>query len=95
MGMTAVDMFIAQKQNTPNVPRSPEDLEAQADIIANQLLAMPESQRSSEMIKLKRSDRTMHSLVKSLVEDRRQQAQTQGGNMVLQQQYGNQGYISV
>jgi hypothetical protein len=88
-------MFIASKQNTPNVPRTLEELDSQAEIIANQLLAMPESQRTSDMIKLKRSDRTMHSLVKSLVDDKRQQAQTQGGELVMQQQYGNQQQIAI
>jgi hypothetical protein len=30
----------------------------------------------------------MHALVKSIINDIRQQAQTQGGAMLLQQQYG-------
>lgn len=83
-----VDQFIAQRQNTPNVPRTPEELQAQAQTIAQQLLSLPESQKDSQLIKLKKVDPTMHALVKSIIGDIRQQAQTQGGAMLMQQQYG-------
>jgi hypothetical protein len=83
-----VDQFLAQRQNSPNVPRTPEDMQAQAQIIAEQLLSLPESQKDSQLIKLKKSDATMHALGKSILSDIRQQAQTQGGAMLLQQQYG-------
>ncbi len=87
---SAVDMFIASRVNTPNIPRTPEELNTQAQIIANDLMARPESQKDSELIKLKKSDPTMHALVRSIIDDIRQQAQTQGGNMLLAQQYGKQ-----
>jgi len=83
-----VDQFLAQRQNSPNVPRTPEDLQQQAQLIANQLLSMPESVKDSELIKLKRSDSTMHALVTSIIDDIRQQARSQGGAMVMAQQYG-------
>ena len=83
-----VDQFLAQRQNSPNIPRTPEDMQAQAQLIAQQLLSLPESQKDSQLIKLKKSDPTMHALVKSILGDIRQQAQTQGGAMLLQQQYG-------
>jgi hypothetical protein len=83
-----VDQFLAQRQNSPNIPRTPEDMQAQAQLIAQQLLSLPESQKDSQLIKLKKSDPTMHALVKSILSDIRQQAQTQGGAMLLQQQYG-------
>jgi len=85
---TAVDQFIMQRQNAPNIPRTPEDMQQQAQLIANQLLSMPEQMKDSELIKLKRGDATMHALVTSIIDDIRQQARTQGGAMVMQQQYG-------
>lgn len=88
---TAVDQFIMQRQNAPNIPRTPEDLQQQAQLIANQLLSMPEPQKDSELIKLKRGDATMHALVSSIIDDIRQQARTQGGAMVMAQQYGQGG----
>lgn len=83
-----VDQFLAQRQNSPSVPRTPEDLQQQAQLIANQLLSMPESIKDSELIKLKRSDSTMHALVTSIIDDIRQQARSQGGAMLMAQQYG-------
>jgi hypothetical protein len=52
---------------------------------------MPEALKDSELIKLKRADNMMHSLVTSIMDDIRQQARTQGGAMVMQQQYGQGG----
>ena len=86
-----VDQFLSQRQNAPNVPRTPEDLQAQAQTIANQLLAMPDAQKNAELIKLKRSDQTMHALVTSMIDDIRQQARSQGGQMVMAQQFGQGG----
>lgn len=83
-----VDQFLSQRQNAPNVPRTPEELQQQAQLIANQLLSMPEQVKDSELIKLKRSDPTMHALVTSIIDDIRQQARSQGGQMVMQQQFG-------
>jgi hypothetical protein len=86
-----VDQFLAQRQNSPNVPRTPEELQSQAQLIANQLLSMPESIKDSELLKLKRADSTMHALVTSIIDDIRQQARSQGGAMVMAQQYGQGG----
>lgn len=85
---TAVDQFIMQRQNTQNIPRTPEDLQQQAQLIAQQLLSLPESLKDSELIKLKRSDQTMHALVTSIIDDIRQQARSQGGAMLMEQQFG-------
>lgn len=86
-----VDQFLMQRQNSPNVPRTPEDLQAQAQLIAQQVLSLPESQKDSQLIKLKKSDATMHALVSSIIDDIRQQAQTQGGAQIMAQQYGAGG----
>ena len=86
-----MDQFLSQRQNAPNVPRTPEDLQSQAQIIANQLLAMPDAQKDAELLKLKRSDPTMHALVTSMIDDIRQQARSQGGQMMMAQQFGQGG----
>lgn len=83
-----VDQFLMQRQNSPSVPRTPEDLQQQAQLIANQLLSMPEQVKDSELLKLKRMDQTMHALVTSVIDDIRQQARSQGGAMVMAQQFG-------
>jgi hypothetical protein len=83
-----VDQFMAQRQNSASVPRSPEELQSQAQVLAQQILQLPESQKDSELIKLKRSDQMMHALVSSMIEDIRQQAKTQGGAQVMAQQFG-------
>lgn len=88
---SAVDQFLSQRQNSPNVPRTPEELQSQAQLIANQLLSMPESLKDAELIKLKRGDNMMHALVTSIMDDIRQQARAQGGAQVLAQQYGQGG----
>ena len=64
---------------------------SKAEQIAGQMQALPDSQRQSEMIALKKTDPTLHALVKSRMEDQKQDAQLQGGQQVLAQQYGKQG----
>jgi hypothetical protein len=85
--MAAQGMSIATP-TAPNQKITPQDLQDKANALANQMLAMPESQRQSEMTKLKSQDPVIHSLVKQTINNIRQQAQTQGARMVLQQQYG-------
>jgi hypothetical protein len=87
-GGSPVDAFLAQRQNSPNVPRTPEDLQSQAQLLAQQILSLPEAQKDSELIKLKRTDPTTHALVSSIIDDIRQQARTQGGAMMMAQQFG-------
>jgi len=89
--VSAVDQFLMQRQNSPNVPRTPEELQTQAQLIANDLLSKPESLKDGELIKLKRGDQMMHALVTSIMDDIRQQARAQGGAMLMQQQYGPGG----
>lgn len=88
MPPSPVDQFLLQRQNSPNVPRTPEEMQQQAQLIANQLLSLPESIKDSELIKLKRTDQTMHALVTSIIDDIRQQARSQGGAMLMAQQFG-------
>jgi hypothetical protein len=91
---TAVDQFIMSRVNTPNVPRTPEELNAQAQVIVQDLMSQPDSQRRSLLIKLKKVDMTMHSLVSALMDDANQQLETQGKAM-LQQQMGKAATVSL
>jgi hypothetical protein len=69
---------------------TPEDTEAQVDQIAQQLLQMPESQRRSELLQLKRDDSTLHALVKQKLDEQNQRMATAGKSQ-LQGQLQQQG----
>jgi hypothetical protein len=86
-GMAAQGMSVATP-TSPNQKVTPQDLQAKAQTLADQFLAMPESQRQSEMTKLKSQDPVIHSLVKQTIGNIRQQAQTAGARSIMQQQYG-------
>ncbi len=88
MGPSAVDQFLAQRINNPNVPITPEELQSQAETIATDLMSKSDLQRKTELSKLRKGDKTMHYLVRSIMDSMRQQAASQGQEMVLQQQYG-------
>ena len=65
---------------------SPSDVYEQARSISRQLLTqMTETQRRSELIKMKHSNPTLHALVKQFMAEQRQMAASQGQQMVLQQ----------
>lgn len=69
---------------------TPEDLTAQAEQIAYQLLTMPYEARRSQLLQIKKSNETLHSIVIAKMEQIRNQAKNQGGQQVLQQM-GGQG----
>lgn len=71
-----------------NAMVTPSDLQAAADMLAQELLGLPESQRISELRKLKQANPTLHSIVKEKLSDIRSQARSQGGAQVMQQQFG-------
>lgn len=65
---------------------TPGDVEEQAQALAQQLLTqVPETQRRGELIKIKRSNPTLHALVIAAMTDMRQQAASQGQAQVLEQ----------
>lgn len=90
-GSSAVDQFISQRQNNPNVPITPDELQAQAQTIAQDLMAKDPAARRTELAKLRKSDTTMHQLVTSLMDQMRDQAASQGRQAVLDQQFGGAG----
>ena len=64
---------------------SVEEVGARADQLAQQLLAEPDSQRKSDLLKLKKTNPTLHALTISRINDTRRQAQQQGGQQMLAQ----------
>jgi hypothetical protein len=70
----------------PNVPVTPNDLQAAADALAQQLLGLPEGQKDSELRKLKQFNPTLHALVREKMDDIRRSARMQGGAQVMAQQ---------
>lgn len=83
--------IVAGLPQGPNQKVTPEELLQRAQYMASQLMGMPEAQKDSELIKLKKVDPTLHALVRGQMNDLRQQARTQGGSQLLAQQFGKQG----
>jgi hypothetical protein len=74
------------------VGATPGDVHEQAKQLAQQLLFQtPETQRRSELIKIKHSNPTLHALVIQEMDAVRQQASTQGQSMVMEQQKQQMG----
>ena len=89
--MGAAQSVTANLPTGPNQQTTPEELLSRAQYVASQIMGMPESQKDSELIKLKKVDPTLHALVRSVMGDMRQQAKTQGGAQVMAQQFGKTG----
>lgn len=73
---------------SPSGPVSLEELVANAQQIAQQLMGMPETQRKSQLIQLKRGNPTLHAMVKSELENIRQQLRSQGAEQLKAQMFG-------
>ena len=68
-----------------SVGATPGDVREQAQVYAQQLLSMPESQRRGMLIKIKQSNPTLHDQVIGIMNDIRSEARSQGGAAMLQQ----------
>lgn len=88
----AAQSVTANLPTGPNQQITPEELLSRAQYVASQIMGMPESQKDSELIKLKKVDPTLHALVRSVMDDIRQQARTQGGAQIIAQQFGKTGW---
>lgn len=63
--------------------RTPQEVLSQAEEVANYLMGQPESIKDSMLRRLKQTDAVLHAVVKSVMDERRQQARLQGGAMLL------------
>lgn len=70
-------------------PVTPQELLQQAEQMAHELMAMPETHRKSQLINLKRTNPVLHAQVKQFLENMTQQAATEGvAQMRMQAQQG-------
>lgn len=76
-----------------NVQITPQEMLSRAQTIAQQLMGLPESQKDSELINLKKVNVALHDLVVGQMDDLRQQAKNVGGSQVLAQQFGKTGSV--
>lgn len=86
----AAAQFSAGQPLSPNVPVTPEEMQAKAQAKAQELMMMPDTQRTSALIQLKKEDPTLHALVSSLLDDMRRDAEMRGRQLIEQQEYGKQ-----
>lgn len=91
----AVQAWMAGQPILPNMPTTMEEVQSVASTLAQQALAMPESQKDSFLVQLRKENATMATLVTSQLEQIRREARRQGGDMVMQQQFGKQGGVAV
>ena len=82
-GMTPVSEYVGTMG--PNTPVTPNDLQAAADALAQQLLGLPEGQKDSQLRELKQFNPTLHALVREKMDDIRRDARMQGGAMLMGQ----------
>ena len=79
---------VSQMISGPGVPQTPQDMMAQADELAQQLLGMPTGTRRSEISALKQKNEVLASLVQAKMDRIRSDAKSQGGQQMMQQQFG-------
>ncbi len=83
-GQGPVTAYLSQM--SPNVPQTPQDMMTVADSLAQELLGLPESVKNSELRKLKQYNQALHSMVKSRMDQIRQDTKNAAGNAALGQQ---------
>lgn len=71
------------------MPATMAAMHAQAEEIANYMFGLPDSLKRSQLIELKRSNRTLHALVAQKMEDLRRQQNLVGGEQLRTQLYGS------
>jgi len=63
---------------------TPQELMQQAEQMASELMAMPETNRKSQLISLKKNNPVLHAQVKQIMENMTQEAATQGVSQMRQ-----------
>lgn len=72
----------------PNAQVTPQDMVAAATGLAQQVLSAPPSQQRQMYAAIKQRNPALHAQVRAQTEQIRQDAKRQGGQMVMQQQFG-------
>lgn len=84
----AVQSFMAGQPILQNQPTTLDEIMSIATTLAQQAMTMPESQKDSFLIQLRRENETVHAVVKSQLEKMRRDAKNRGGELIMQQEYG-------
>ena len=79
---------VASMIPTSDTKMTPESMQETASAIAQQLLGLPAGQRISELQALRDKNQFLHKLVKAELAEIRQNARSQGGQILISQQYG-------
>lgn len=85
-GGTPVSTYI--QSMSPDTPVTPNDLQSAAEMLADELLGLPEIQKNQQLRELKKFNPALHSMVLSKLDERRNQMRMIGGQQMQQQQYG-------
>jgi hypothetical protein len=75
----------------PGAKIDPATMYSQAQSAAETLMGMSDGERTSRLLEIKKQNPPFHGIVKQILADKRSQARSQGGRMLLQQQYGQGG----
>jgi hypothetical protein len=83
-GGMPVTTYLQSMGNNASV--TPNDLEATAESLAQELLGLPEGIKDSQLRELKSAHSVLHSIVKQKMQEMRDAAKQQGGAMLMAQQ---------
>ena len=82
---------VTQMLQGQGVPQTPDEMLQTAEALAHELFGKPTTVQLSELRALKQKNPTMHGLVMQRRDEIRNRARSQGGQQLMQQQYGPQG----
>jgi hypothetical protein len=82
---SAAQGFATQQTPSTNQPTTIDEMLNQAATIAQQAMALPETQRKSYLIQLRKENPVIADLVQSQLDQIRTDARNQGGDMLMQQ----------
>lgn len=84
----AAAMYNSTALNMGSQPMTVQELNDKATGIAQLVLSWPDTQRRGYLANLKRREPQLHAIVSSIIDDQRRQAELQGRDAIMQQQFG-------
>jgi hypothetical protein len=82
--------FLSGRPLLPQQPTTLDEIGNIAQVIAQQVEMMPEGQKDSLLIQLKREQPAVHAMVQAIRSDISRDQKLRGGEMVAAQEYGKQ-----
>lgn len=86
-GMPMAPPPVSAMIGSGGMPQTPEEMLQVAESLAQEMLGLPEGTKDSELRMLKQKNPVLHQLVKAKMDEIRNRAKQQGGQMLLQQQF--------